>query len=172
MPGAVVSSFYINSVGRNKVYAYTLPMIVEILILMMIFLFGHHYDKTIIKQEFFAGSLLFAMGMQNAMVSMVSGSVVRTTHLTGIFTDLGIDISILIHTAKQSREEVGKRIFLRLMIILFFLGGGVAGALLYHKIQYTAFIIPSAILVITIFYDYFRVYWSRLWLHWRSENRR
>ena len=41
-----------------------------------------------------AGSLLsFAMGMQNSLVTRLSGSVVRTTHLTGVITDLGIEIA-------------------------------------------------------------------------------
>lgn len=169
LAGAFLSSFYINVVGRNKIYAYTLPMGVEILIFMAIVFWGHYYDNTITKREFFPGSLLFAMGMQNAMVSMVSGSVVRTTHLTGIFTDLGIDLSILTQT-KQARHEVRKRVFLRLMIILFFLGGGVAGGIMFHHIKYTAFLIPSGVLIITIFYDYFRVYWSRLWFHARKKK--
>lgn len=127
LTGAFLSSFYINKVGRNKVYAYTLPIIVEVLILLAIVGFGRYYDKTVFKQEFFPGSLLLAMGLQNAMVSMVSGSVVRTTHLTGTFTDLGIDLSLLMHASKQSKKEVRKRVFLRLMIILFFLARGVAG---------------------------------------------
>ena len=52
--------------------------------------YGNRYDGSVAKMELFAGSLLFAMGLQNALVSMVSGSVVRTTHLTGVVTDLGI----------------------------------------------------------------------------------
>ena len=41
-----------------------------------------------------AASLLsFAMGMQNSLVTRLSGSVVRTTHLTGVVTDLGIEIA-------------------------------------------------------------------------------
>jgi uncharacterized membrane protein YoaK (UPF0700 family) len=39
--------------------------------------------------------MLFAMGMQNAMVTKISQSIVRTTHLTGLFTDLGIELSQL-----------------------------------------------------------------------------
>lgn len=36
--------------------------------------------------------LLFSMGMQNSLVTIVSNSIVRTTHLTGLFTDLGIEL--------------------------------------------------------------------------------
>lgn len=40
-----------------------------------------------------ANLLSFAMGMQNSLVTRLSGSVVRTTHLTGVVTDLGIEIA-------------------------------------------------------------------------------
>ncbi len=165
LTGAFLSSFYIHKVGRDKVYAYTLPMMVEILILLAVALWGHNYGNTIIKHELFPGSLLFAMGVQNAMVSMVSGSVVRTTHLTGIFTDLGIDLSVLAQTAAGTAGELKKRIYLRVMIIVFFLVGGIAGGFLYHALKNTAFLIPAGVLVITIVYDYFRVRWRRKWLH-------
>lgn len=39
--------------------------------------------------------LLFAMGLQNALVTKISNATVRTTHLTGLFTDLGIELSQL-----------------------------------------------------------------------------
>ncbi|WP_316568022.1 DUF1275 family protein [Myxococcus sp. MxC21-1] len=32
------------------------------------------------------------MGLQNALVTRVSGAVVRTTHITGILTDIGIQV--------------------------------------------------------------------------------
>lgn len=164
LTGAFLSSFYIHKVGRDKVYAYTLPMMVEILILLAVAIWGHNYGNTIIKHEFFPGSLLFAMGIQNAMVSMVSGSVVRTTHLTGIFTDLGIDLSVLAQTSASSTGDLKKRIYLRVMIIAFFLVGGIAGGFLYHELKNAAFLIPAAVLVITIVYDYCRVWWRRKWL--------
>lgn len=38
-----------------------------------------------------AAILSFAMGMQNSLVTKLSGATVRTTHLTGVLTDLGIE---------------------------------------------------------------------------------
>ncbi|MGA1044672.1 MAG: YoaK family protein [Phycisphaerales bacterium] len=37
-----------------------------------------------------------AMGLQNATITSISGGVVRTTHLTGVLTDLGIELSRLV----------------------------------------------------------------------------
>src|SRR5688500_14814344 len=42
-------------------------------------------------------ALCFAMGLQNAMVTRISGAIVRTTHLTGVLTDFGIE---LVHAAR------------------------------------------------------------------------
>lgn len=170
--GAFSSSLYINKVGRNKPYAYTLPLIVEIVILSLIATAGHKYDGSLRNTEIFAGSLLFAMGMQNALVSMVSGSVVRTTHLTGIFTDLGIDLSLVLLANNKQQTDVRRRVLLRIMIITFFLGGGIIGGLIFLNISYTAFFVPALVLVIAIFYDYFRLKWSKMLLYMRQRAQR
>jgi len=148
LSGAFCSSLYIS-----KTNAYTLPILVEIVILSLVGYFGHTFDKTVVKTEYFAGSLLFAMGMQNALVSMISGSVVRTTHLTGMFTDLGIDLA----AAFMKFPKVRKKILLRCTIILFFLLGGIIGGFAFVRFHYHCFYIAGAVLIIAMFYDFFRV---------------
>ncbi|HEY9196059.1 MAG TPA: YoaK family protein, partial [Mucilaginibacter sp.] len=100
LAGAFFSGTSIAMAGRNKAFAYTVPILLIILILLFVALLGFKYNHTLPQTEYFAGSLLFAMGMQNAMVSMISGSVVRTTHLTSMFTDLGIDLAAATTSAK------------------------------------------------------------------------
>ncbi|MGN6438268.1 MAG: YoaK family protein [Agriterribacter sp.] len=166
--GAFLSSLYTQWVGRNKFHAYTLPLLTEIFILCAVAVYGNRYDGSVAKMELFAGSLLFAMGLQNALVSMVSGSVVRTTHLTGVVTDLGIDLSFMSLSGAAAKPELRKRISLRIMIITSFLFGGFAGSYLFTFIRYYVFFIPALILIIAIFYDYFRVKWL---LRWRRKSR-
>jgi len=127
LAGAFFSSFCIEKVGQNKRFAYTLPIIIEIAILLQVGSFGHTFNQPAIKTAYFAGSLLFAMGMQNAFVSAISGYAVRTTHLTGMFTDLGIDLYALISVSHKNVAVVKRKIILRLVIIFFFLAGGIAG---------------------------------------------
>lgn len=157
MAGAFTSSFYIGKVGRNKPFAYTAPIITIILLVMLVAIFGRHYNHTLPETEYFAGSLLFAMGMQNALVSMVSGSVVRTTHLTGMFTDLGIDFSGALLSRRNLNPMHKRRMLLRLVIIIFFLLGGLAGGVAFLRIQFRAFYLPVILLLIVLFYDYFRI---------------
>jgi uncharacterized membrane protein YoaK (UPF0700 family) len=160
--GAFTTSLIIGRIGRNQVFAYTIPILAEITILILNAVYGSHYDGSTLMQEVFAGSLLFAMGLQNSMVSMISGSVVRTTHLTGIFTDLGIDLATATHSAPEQRHGLQQRIVLRLVIIFFFLAGAVAGGYLYPVLQYRIFFVPAGLLVIAMFYDISRVRLKRV----------
>jgi uncharacterized membrane protein YoaK (UPF0700 family) len=49
--------------------------------------------------------LLSSMGVQNSMVTQISNSIVRTTHLTGLFTDLGIELSQLFFYKKPNERK-------------------------------------------------------------------
>ena len=160
--GAFICSLLINVVGRNQRYAYVMPILAEISILIFIAIYGYSFDKTLVKTELFAGSLLFAMGLQNAMVTMISGSVVRTTHLTGMFTDLGIELSSLLFSRKGDNTVLKQKMLLRTLIIFFFIVGGITGAYLFSGLKYYSFFIPAAILIIAMFYDVFRVHAAKL----------
>lgn len=160
--GAFVSSFIINQVSRIR-FAYVIPILTEIIILNVIAIYGNKYNNTLIETELFAGSLLFAMGMQNALVSMISGSVVRTTHLTGMFTDLGIELAAILKQEKSEVSFLRQRIMLRLTIIFFFFLGGIMGGYLFKTLQYYTFFIPSAILSVALIYDVFQVKFLWFW---------
>lgn len=106
--------------------------------------------------------LLFAMGVQNSFVTKISNSVVRTTHLTGLFTDLGIELSQWIYLKKtdlkNQLKEVKSRIKLRLFIIAFFFLGGLSGGFFFIKMQMQlkTLLIPILVLLLGLFYDDFR----------------
>jgi uncharacterized membrane protein YoaK (UPF0700 family) len=154
--GAFLSSFIVNNIFHNRQYSYVVPIVAEIMILSIVASYGNHYNRTVGETEFFAGSLLFAMGMQNALVSMVSGSVVRTTHLTGMFTDLGIELAAVMRNDATDKEKIREQIKLRLIIITFFIFGGILGGYLFGLLKYYTFFIPALILVVALLYDVFR----------------
>ena len=86
-----------------------------------------------------------ACGLQNAMVSTYSGSVVRTTHLSGMFTDLGIGLGHLI----RGMPLPIRRLTLSGLIISGFLAGGILGAWAFGAWHYHALLIPSALTGLT-----------------------
>lgn len=167
LAGAFISSLIVSWIGRNQRFSYVVPIIIEIVIFLVIAFYGSDYDHTLISKELFAGSLLFSMGLQNSLVSMVSGSVVRTTHLTGTFTDLGIELAQVIQKRGDDHPALKSRIKLRMAIIFFFLLGAVGGAYLFRPLKFHAFFIPAAILAFTLITDIFRISVQR---YYRKHN--
>jgi uncharacterized membrane protein YoaK (UPF0700 family) len=68
-------------------------------------------------------------GIQNAMASSYFGLILRTTHVTGIVTDLGV---IAGHWIRHRRVRVWKPMLL-LSILVFFFAGGVAGYVMFQR---------------------------------------
>ncbi|HTE00112.1 MAG TPA: YoaK family protein [Mucilaginibacter sp.] len=157
LEGAFISSLIVSWIGKNQRFSYVIPILIEIFILLGVALLGYRYDNSLVAKEIFAGSLLFAMGLQNSLVSMVSGSVVRTTHLTGTFTDLGIELAQVIQKRREDHHALKGRIKLRLAIIGFFMFGAIAGAYLFRSLRFHAFMIPVAILIFILISDISRI---------------
>lgn len=170
LAGAFTSSLIVNKIGHNARFSFTIPIVLEIIIL--IFCAFSAFVKTLkFSNNFFAGSLLFAMGLQNALVSVISGSVVRTTHLTGTFTDLGIELAQLRKDNYKAQVELLSRIKLRVSIILFFMLGALSGAYLYTCISFRSFLIPGSMLCFTLLYDVFRLNIKRYYSNFRYRRR-
>ena len=93
------------------------------------------------EQGYFAGPLLaaVAIGLQNAMATTYSGAIIRTSHVSGMFTDLGITIGHAMRGLPVDR----RRLSLCLVIITAVLAGGIVGALLYGQWQYRALYLPA-----------------------------
>jgi uncharacterized membrane protein YoaK (UPF0700 family) len=86
-----------------------------------------------------------ACGLQNAMATTYSGSVVRTTHVSGMFTDLGIAIG---HVLRGRRVDA-RRLRLCVIVISGFIFGGFVGTLLFNKINYAALYFPALLTGVT-----------------------
>lgn len=92
--GSFTSSLLVEYITkRNSNYTYIVPTAIEAFILLAVGIFGQ--QLIIENSNLIACILLFAMGLQNSLVTRISNAVVRTTHLTGLFTDLGIELSQL-----------------------------------------------------------------------------
>ena len=87
------------------------------------------------------GAILAAMacGLQNAMATTYSGAVVRTTHLSGMFTDLGIGLG---HALRGLPLQKRRLMLCGLIIASFFLGG-LLGAVLFARMSTDALLVPA-----------------------------
>lgn len=157
LAGAFFSSFIVSRIGRNQRFSYVIPILIEMAILIAVAIFGFKYDGSLVAKEIYAGSLLFAMGLQNSLVSIVSGSIVRTTHLTGTFTDLGIELGQYFQKNSTDRPALRSKIRLRSTIIFFFMTGALTGAYLFRFWGFHSFFLPVAILAFALIGDIFRI---------------
>lgn len=154
---AILASFFLGAVlsgvllrgsalklGRH--YETLLIMEAALLVAAMMLL-----EKEAVYGQYLASA---ACGMQNALVTTYSGAVIRTTHLTGLFTDLGI----LVGSWLRGEAFDKRKFMLFLLIIIGFIGGGVLGAWLYLRLHFVALAVPAVICVgLAIIYHFYRV---------------
>ena len=100
----------------------------------------------VIDNRPFAGVSIaaFAAGMQNAMASSYGGLIVRTTHVTGILTDIGF---LLGQRLRGTRAPGWKLALLAALLVAFF-AGGVAGAIGYTIAESASLFAPALVLII------------------------
>jgi uncharacterized membrane protein YoaK (UPF0700 family) len=151
--GSFVSSWLVETIARKKVrFVYIIPAVIEGFILFGVAFAGHNMITN--NTDFISCSLLFAMGLQNSLVTRISDAMVRTTHLTGLFTDLGIELSqLFFYKEKEQKDKLISTIKLRGRIIIFFFTGGIIGGVLYPYLGLNTLVIPAALLMTVLLYD-------------------
>lgn len=147
--------------------SHTIPMLLEIGVLVSVAVAS---AKSAISDEWTARALLFSMGLQNALVTKISQATVRTTHLTGLFTDLGIEISqLFFYQGKVESRKLRRSIYLRLAIILFFFFGGVLGGFSYSVIQLNTLLLAAVSILIALVYEDIRFGFHNYLRKWQSR---
>lgn len=109
--------------------------------------FGGKIDEP--ADFFLLSALSYAMGLQNAAVATSTGLVVRTTHLTGPATDLGVHLAELLFGGNAAGRAHAKRhAFLRAGKIVSFVLGAALAVRLSRALEYTAFLFPAAAILL------------------------
>nr|MBP6314841.1 DUF1275 domain-containing protein [Chitinophagaceae bacterium] len=151
--GSFFSNLSIELTSKiNERFIYLIPVVAESLILITIAIVGEEIISR--APNVVAYALLFAMGLQNSLVTTISNATVRTTHLTGLFTDLGIELSqLFFYKLKEQKEKLFSSIKLRLTIISFFFLGGLLGGIFYTRMHLYVLVFPALLLLIGLIYD-------------------
>ena len=151
--GAFISSLLVEYIAlKNENKTYIIPVIIEIILLLFVAIKGNNLIEN--YANFVICILLFAMGLQNSLVTKISGATVRTTHLTGLFTDLGIEFSqLFFYKQAPLKFKLYASIKLRLTIISFFFFGGITAGLLYQNFQLRILILATFFLAMGLIYD-------------------
>ncbi|MFN3612025.1 YoaK family protein [Tepidimonas sp.] len=156
LAGAMTTAWIVNwGLRRSLRSAFGLPLLLEAMALLLFGVFGAVLDLfyglflplTVIL-------LCFIMGLQNAVITKISKAEIRTTHLTGLITDLGIELGKLLYVNRHPEQApvLANRDKLRLQIrmIASFFGGAVLGALGFKYIGYASTLPLAAMLLLLI----------------------
>ncbi len=145
LAGAVLSGYVIGQTSLTLGRRYGNALYIEALLLLISYVLYQQHD--------YLGQLAAAAacGLQNAMVATYSGAVIRTTHLTGLTSDMGAAIGNWL----AGRPISGPTLGFQAIIWYCFCGGGVVGAFLYARVEYGALFVPFTIVLIAAFvYNY------------------
>jgi uncharacterized membrane protein YoaK (UPF0700 family) len=159
--GAAVSAMLINWGRRRDAQSlYALPLIVESSLLLVFGLMGSrlaqhgHVPATV-------ALLCFVMGLQNAIITKVSRAEIRTTHVTGLVTDIGIELGKLFYWNAGAAEKVvadRDRLLLLCSLLGAFLFGGLVGAFGFKYLGFVATVPLAlallALAIISVFSDF------------------
>ena len=169
--GAVLATALVTRAGRNNRARYVTALLTEAAMLLVVTLLGVMEPKGVrFLREVTTSLLCLAMGVQNSLVTKLSGAVVRTTHLTGVVTDLGIET---VHVWEWLRHRSGGKGFwhrlglalsvstvpelkrLRLLAAIFFsfATGALVGPMLYLRQGFASMVVPVIVLLGLVFFD-------------------
>ena len=166
--GAIASEALLET-SRNRLRGQYIPaLLLEILTLSAVAFWGHTNPEA--HEDFLMRSLAFSMGLQNALTTRVSGAVVRPTHLTGVLTDLGIQIVRILVWLKDGLRTGGlkglwthlttlhkarqfERARLQLGLALSFVLGSILGSFLFLSFGTIVLLLPCLCLFVVIALD-------------------
>lgn len=153
--GAACCAIMVNFARRRQLHStYALPLLLEAILLLSFGLLGKRLaDVDVLLVSAAVTLLCFMMGLQNAVITKLSNAEIRTTHITGIVTDIGIELGKAMY---WNRTPTGPRVSanrdrLRLLtgLAVCFFGGGVAGAVGFTRLGYGA-TVPLALLLVSL----------------------
>ena len=147
--GAVFSGFLVGNTALKLGRPYSFALLIESFLLFGAFVFLNKNSSF----GYYLASI--ACGLQNALTSSYSGAVIRTTHVSGLFTDIGIIIGLRLRGHAADR----RKIILYVILISGFICGGIVGALLFNHLAFKAILLPSimAACIATSYWIYLHV---------------
>lgn len=149
--GAGFSTVLINWARTEAVrQQFALPLAVQGG-LMLCFSWGGIFTSEA-GRLFALACLCFIMGMQNATITKISSARIRTTHATGMITDIGIEVGRGVFAVLRPRSGIrsdGAKLRILVRLVLAFFGGGIVGAVGYGQMGFF-FSLPLAAILLSL----------------------
>lgn len=130
--GAMTTAILVNWGLRRQLFtAYGLPLLLEAALLLVFGIFGGAMNyATYFFAPLTVTLLCFIMGLQNAVITKISRAEIRTTHLTGLVTDVGIELGKMVYINHADTPSPVRANAQKLRLHSLLIGGFVIGALL------------------------------------------
>jgi uncharacterized membrane protein YoaK (UPF0700 family) len=133
--GAMTTAWMVNWSQRRQLRsAFARPLLLEAALLLVFGLSGaaiSHFAGLFVPLTVLV--LCFIMGLQNAVITKISNAEIRTTHVTGLTTDIGIELGKMLYfNGSDSPQKVvanRRKLRIHLTLVGCFFAGGIAGAL-------------------------------------------
>lgn len=156
--GSATTALMVNFAKRNgSRYLYTPVLLLEAALLLGFGLIGSSLQKhELITVSLTTVLLCYTMGLQNALITKISHAEIRTTHVTGLVTDIGIEIGKMLYWNRDQdhpheAQVVANvhKLHLHVMLVCAFFSGGIAGA---AGFKYLGFIstLPLALALVAL----------------------
>lgn len=157
--GALCSSLLISLGRRHRFKSrYALTLMIEAGLLILFGLLGGRLeDVERFSMPVTIILLSFIMGMHNSVVTNISNAEVRTTHMTGIVTDLGLELGRVLYINRRSSKKVKRieanwdKLKLHGLILFAFFGGALSGALGFKHVGFKVTLFLAAFLIFLAF---------------------
>lgn len=154
--GAMACAILFNWGRRNgHVSKFALILWVEALAILLVGLLADRSQEAGLAWAIVV-VLAWIMGLQNGLITKVSGAQIRTTHVTGMVTDIGIELGKWSYpNPKDDPDPVlphWSRLRLHVILVSMFFLGGVVGAWLGTWIGFYTVLPAATILLILAVY--------------------
>jgi len=138
--------------------SHAIPVVLELLSILFVGVYlDFFYNDSLQETELLVGALLFAMGLQNGLTASISNSVVKTTHLTGLTTDLAIMVSMFTKAKNRQNKQLVDKFHLLLVILFSYFLGGLLSGVYYFYFGNQTFYLVCFVLVLIAFFDFYKL---------------
>ncbi|CAM4328508.1 YoaK family protein [Kerstersia similis] len=176
LAGAITTSILVNYARRKRLHSqYSIPMLLEAALLLLFGLIGAQIARQVtFLQPPTVVLLCYMMGLQNALITKISNAVIRTTHVTGMVTDIGIELGKLfyINSPRATHRGQGRvvanraKLILHSKLLLAFLVGAMTGAFGFQSWGYSMTLPLSFFLLVLALPPL----WNDLRVRWRVRR--
>ncbi|MCW5922605.1 MAG: DUF1275 domain-containing protein [Saprospiraceae bacterium] len=145
-------------VEREKLLKWRYLHLLPLMVVASIFIYvgSAADDSAALNPVAFPGMILFSIGIQNAMVSLTTSSLIKASQMTGVVNELGVDIAEIFHSEGEKRRLIQREALLRVIVMVSFLAGAMFSVGVFPRLHTEVFFVPAGIIIGVMIHDLWR----------------